>query len=136
MNWDATFQIEIGGNHPQPGQFHSQASLLHPDRDTNASTGGHALTTPTQSRVTKCNMLPLLAYFPSHTPIFVIRLPFLGPVSIKGEHGGAPHPAPCFHGVGHGARPLQLRIQPAPSAYPEYKGARGRRGLESTFSSR
>jgi hypothetical protein len=38
MNWDATSQIEVGGNHPQPGQFHSQV-----DRDTNADTGGHAL---------------------------------------------------------------------------------------------
>jgi hypothetical protein len=29
MNWDATSQIEAGGNHPQPGQFHSQAACSY-----------------------------------------------------------------------------------------------------------
>jgi hypothetical protein len=33
-----------------------------------------------------------------------------------------------FPWVGHGAGPLQLRVQPAPSAYLEYKGAEGGAG--------
>jgi hypothetical protein len=48
----------------------------------------------------------------------------------KGGHGAAPHPAPCFQ---HGAGPLQLRVQPAPSGYPGIQGAEGVAGWRALF---